>query len=353
MKIRIEKIIKPMLLCLLMTFTFQLIAQNHSTINFTTQVPKKSIYSIFINGKMVTTIGENDNLEYKLYSEGRITIILANMAEKIIKTIDVKNGNTYYFCIENHGLILKYDFADEKKGKKMMEKNSNTLKLEEDKNNPYNKLPSTINDEGPKQGTCFLISRQGYLLTNYHVISGAKNIQIKGIGNDFSTIYGADVIAFDVDLDLALLKLKNQNIKFDTIPYSLALKTNPQGTKSFALGFPMTTTMGEEIKLTEGIINAKSGYKGSISQYQFSAAVQPGNSGSPLFNENGEIIGVINAKLQGAEGAGYAVKSQYAATFLNLIENIDIENNKTTISKLSLLEKVAMLKNFVFIVKTE
>lgn len=131
----------------------------------------------------------------------------------------------------------------------------------------------------------FLISKQGYFLTNYHVISGSKTTQIKGIGNDFSTLYGVDIIAYDVDLDLALLKLKNQNINFDSVPYQLSLETSPQGIKTFVLGYPLTNSMGEEIKVTEGIISAKSGYKGSISQYQFSAAIQPGNSGSPLFNE--------------------------------------------------------------------
>jgi S1-C subfamily serine protease len=190
-------------------------------------------------------------------------------------------------------------------------------------------------------------------LTNYHVISGAKTVQVKGIGNDFSTLYGVEVIAFDVDLDLALLKLKNQNLSFEVVPYGLSFETSPQGTKAFVLGYPLTGAMGEEIKVTEGLISARSGYKGSISQYQFSAAIQPGNSGSPLFNDNGDVVGVINAKLQGAEGAGYAIKSQYVSTFLKLIDNIQIENNKTLTSNLTLPEKISLLKNNIFIVKSE
>lgn len=65
-----------------------------------------------------------------------------------------------------------------------------------------------------------------------------------------------------------------------------------------AQGFrhPLTSAFGEEMKVTEGIVSAKCGFRGLISQYQFSAAVQPGNSGRPLFNDNGELIGIINAK---------------------------------------------------------
>ena len=230
---------------------------------------------------------------------------------------------------------------------------NNIIEVEEDRENPVAKSPPT-DYEGEKLGTCFLISKQGYFLTNYHVISGAKNVNIKGIGNDFSMLNEVDVVAFDIDLDLALLKLKNQNITFQDVPYSLNTEASAsQGTKVFVLGYPLTTTMGEEIKVSAGIISSESGYKGTISQYQFSAAIQPGNSGSPLFNDNGDIIGVVDAKLEGAEAAGYAIKSQYVNMFLKLIKNIQIEKNTTTLSNLPLTELVERLKGNIFIVKCE
>ena len=240
----------------------------------------------------------------------------------------------------------------EDKAIKLMEKFPIT-KGEENPNQPF--ITASVVKSAPeaKQGTCFLINKQGYLVTNYHVINDVKTIKVKGIGGDFSTLYGVDVVAIDIDLDLALLKTKTQNINFGDIPYFISQEPTSQGTKSFVLGYPLTTSMGEEIKITEGIISAKSGYKGTVSQYQFSAAVQPGNSGSPLFNDNGDIIGIINAKLQGAEGAGYAIKSQYLMTFLKSIENLQFENNKSTISSLSLSEKATRLKNFIFIVTSE
>ena len=330
-----------------------LYGQNYSIINFVTNnCLKQFTFNIYLNEQLVGTIGQNENLEYKIFSEGRISIILISGSGRLTQLIDIKRGNAYYFEIKVDGWNVKYEVIEQAKGEELFCKNVNTIKAEEDKTHPIAKMPST-ESEGPKQGTCFLISKQGYMITNYHVISGAKTIQVKGIGNDFSTLYGVDVIGYDIDLDLALLKLKNHNITFDSVPYKISFETNPQGTKSFVLGYPMTTSMGEEIKVTEGIISAKSGYKGSLSQYQFSAAIQPGNSGSPLFNDKGEVVGVINSKLRDAEGAGYAIKSQYLLTFLKLIDNIQIENNKGILYDMPLTEKISKFRNYIFIVKAE
>lgn len=333
---------KAFLTLVITIFSLGLFAQEQgfSTINFVAFGAK-----IYVNNQFIGGTNNKEILQYKMYSEGRMTItVLFGLNNRNSLTIEFKHGNNYYYE------YIRGDLVSEEKAKKWMEKYP-IIKAEEDLTNPFVVAKKT--NSGPKQGTCFLINKQGYMLTNYHVVSEAKTIQIKGIGNDFSTAYGAEVVAFDADNDLALLKLKSQNVQFEAVPYKISLEASPQGTKSFVLGYPLTSAMGEEIKVTEGIINAKSGYKGTISQYQFSAAIQPGNSGSPLFNDNGDVIGIINAKLQGAEGAGYAIKSPYISTFLKLIDNITMDNNSTSISNLSLTEKVAKLKTYIYIVKTE
>jgi S1-C subfamily serine protease len=77
--------------------------------------------------------------------------------------------------------------------------------------------------------------------------------------------------------------------------------------------------MGDEVKLTNGIISSKSGFQGDVTSYQITAPVQPGNSGGPLFDDKGNIIGIINAKHVGAENASYAIKASYLMNLIDLM----------------------------------
>lgn len=347
-----KKLFTSILICL---FALSASAQNYSTINFVTnKVSGKNSFTVYLNQTLAGTLNKDENLSYKIYSEGRITVsVVLLIGMRFTKSIDVKPGNTYYFELTHFIGKVKTEPIDEKKGKEIFDGNKTTIQGEEDINNPIGKISAASLTSGPKQGSCFVLSKQGYLLTNNHVVDGAKTIQIKGIGNDFTTLYEADVVAKDAELDLAVLKLKNQNITFESLPYSISDDISNQGTKAIALGYPMASAMGEEIKVTDGIINSKSGFKGTLTQYQFSAAVQPGNSGSPLFNESGEVIGVINAKLKEAEGVGYALKSSYLLTFLKNVDNLQIDKTPANLGALSLSDKVAKLKGFIFIVKAE
>lgn len=77
--------------------------------------------------------------------------------------------------------------------------------------------------------------------------------------------------------------------------------------------------MGLDIKLTNGIISSKTGFEGNIAEYQMSAPVQPGNSGGPLFDKNGNIIGVVCAKHREAENADYAIKASHIRNLVDLL----------------------------------
>ena len=111
--------------------------------------------------------------------------------------------------------------------------------------------------------------------------------------------------------------------------------------------------MGNEIKLTNGIISSRSGYQGDISTYQMSAPVQPGNSGGPMFDDKGNVIGIVNAGIPGAENVGYAIKTSYLK---NLVENVTSNNilpNNNQIESMSLPQKVAKVRDFVFFIMCE
>jgi S1-C subfamily serine protease len=299
-------------------------------------------------------------VNYKLYSEGEILITVeincppGNYSRASTKSIqlslNIKRGNEYYVLFEmNEGLheISKL------KGDAYLLITKNQIKQSENLDYPINKFSLRDIKRGERgQGTCFALTTNGYLITNYHVIENAKEVTVKGIDGDFTTKYGASVVATDKTNDLALLKIGNKNVTFDGIPYSIRSSGVQQGDKIFALGFPMAASMGDEVKLTDGIISAKSGTEGDISKFQISAAVNPGNSGGPLIDEQGNIIGVIYAKSTVAEAAGYALKAGYLQTFLDNVEGLEHVAPVNTFKDKSFPEKIAEWKKFIFIVET-
>jgi S1-C subfamily serine protease len=132
------------------------------------------------------------------------------------------------------------------------------------------------------------------------------------------------------------------------IPYNIISKTVDVGTDVFTLGYPLKTIMGDEIKLTNGIISSKTGFNGDITSYQISVPIQPGNSGGPLFDSDGNLIGIVNSVLRNAENVTYAIKSSYLN---NLIETLPsgtkfFGNNIMRGQKLS--SQSALAKSFVY-----
>ena len=200
-------------------------------------------------------------------------------------------------------------------------------------------------------GTGFAL-HNGYIITNNHVVDGAKSIVILGVNGNYNTEYNAQVVSVDKNNDLALLRINDSRFNgFTKVPYAVTNRLCDVGEDVFVLGFPLTSYMGEEIKLTNGIISSRSGYQGDITTYQISAPVQPGNSGGPLFDSQGNIIGIVNARIPGAENVGYAIKTTY---LYNLVENVVATTNIPQTSQVkgsSLAEIVRSVKNCVFYIK--
>jgi len=215
---------------------------------------------------------------------------------------------------------------------------------------PISLSSSTSADIQIWSGTGFALNN-GYIATNYHVIENAKSIKVQGIKGIFSTEYNAVVVGSDKYNDLALLQIKDSNFNdFGTIPYKIKATTSEVGEDIFVLGYPLTTTMGEEIKLTTGVISSKTGFQGDVSLYQISAPVQSGDSGGPLFDNNGNLIGVVNAKLQGAENVGYAIKTAYLKNLIESVTTASIIPTKNTLSTKTLPEKVKTVDDFIFLI---
>lgn len=213
---------------------------------------------------------------------------------------------------------------------------------------------STSNSSNLSSGTGFAISSNGIIVTNYHVIDGAKTIKVRGVHSDFKKTNNAKILVSDKNNDLALIQIDdNDFISLGSIPYNVKTGLAGVGEDIFVLGYPLRATMGDEIKLTNGIVSSRTGFQGDITSYQISAPVQPGNSGGPLFDSQGNLIGIINAKHVGAENASYAVKASYLTNLLDLLQSPPKLQTVNSLSGKTLTQQVELVKKFVYIVETE
>ncbi len=201
-------------------------------------------------------------------------------------------------------------------------------------------------------GTGLIISKYGYVVTNYHVVEENNFIQILVSENGISKTYNAKVEIKDVDNDLVILKIQDEN--FETLPIEYSINSNISidvGESVFTIGYPHALGgMGLEAKFNDGRISAKTGFDGNINSFQTSIPVQPGNSGGPVFNNNGELIGIIYAKFNSGDNVSYAIKLSYLKILLDLLPQTV---NSGSINNLSLEDKIKAIKKHVVLIKVK
>ena len=207
-------------------------------------------------------------------------------------------------------------------------------------------------------GSGFFLSKEGYIATNQHVIEGAKEIQVEYLSNGEKKVYKAEVVISDKTSDLAILEITDEKFVMNhSIPYSLDFKIKDIGSEVFALGYPMADVLGDEIKYTEGSISSKTGINGDISSYQISVPIQPGNSGGPLFDENGNVVGItssiLNREMFDSENVNYAIKISYLKNLIDVLPKTIKTNNSDGLKKMAKTEKIKELKNFIPIIRVK
>ena len=165
------------------------------------------------------------------------------------------------------------------------------------------------------QGSGFVIDKQGHILTNYHVVQGAQQVEVT-----FSDRkkHKAEIVGVDPSHDLAIIQIKGANLTPATLADS---KTLAVGQKVFAIGNPF----GLSGTMTRGIISSIRPVRGPEGNYvdeaiQTDAAINPGNSGGPLLNAHGEVIGIntfILSQVGQSSGIGFAIPINAAKAVLN------------------------------------
>lgn len=212
--------------------------------------------------------------------------------------------------------------------------------------------PRSTQQPSDWSGTGWALNK-GYVVTNYHVVENARTIILRFEKGDSTVQYTGEVALTDEEHDLALIKINDSKFKgFSKLPYAVKTALADVGESVFVLGYPMTSTMGDEIKLTTGIVSSHSGFEGNKAQYQISAPVQPGNSGGPLFDNNGNVIGIVNAKHTGAENVSYAVKAVHLETLVNQLQDKSgVMPTTGQLASLELPQKVKVVKGLVCFIR--
>lgn len=161
-------------------------------------------------------------------------------------------------------------------------------------------------------GSGFYINSEGNILTNYHVVEGySEIIVINYLGETFDGV----LVGWDPARDLAVLEVDDDNIDFLELESDSEVRT---GEKVIAIGNPL----GLSFSVTEGIISAKDreGLSGLEEYIQTDVPLNPGNSGGPLINTGGKVVGMNNFKIGEAEGLGFSLQSDSLRDSINKID---------------------------------
>lgn len=200
-------------------------------------------------------------------------------------------------------------------------------------------------------GSGFLLTADGYFVTNKHIVREADSVYVQSAKGE---VYKARVVYADQTHDVAILQLCDDSAfrTLPPVPYSFDIRPSDLGERVYTLGYPR-----EEIVYGEGYLSSGTGYRGDSTAYQVAIGVNPGNSGGPLLDEKGNVIGMISGKQTTSEGVSFAVKTNYLLETLN---NIPIDslkgqpihlNRRNTLTDLNRKQQIKRMQDYVYQVK--
>ena len=206
-------------------------------------------------------------------------------------------------------------------------------------------------------GTGFYVNNEGFIATNYHVIQDATDIVVLCKQNGMNQKYKATVFQTDKINDLAVIKITDKNfVPLPALPYQLASESVAVGNEVFSLGFPLADIMGESVKYTDGKISSLTGINEDVTKYQVTAPIQNGNSGGPLFDNSGNVVGIIESRLNkdkyNSENVNYAVKAVLLKNIVDLIPQPTKKVKGKKTSSLNQVEKIKLFSDYVVMIQT-
>ncbi len=282
-----------------------------------------------------------------------------------ISKIDCSNGEYYaviteYFN-EKNLVVERYEVNPEnvtrtqltsELGKKIKEISCGVYYANQTKSKRLQESQSEENEYST--GTAWQIDGK-HLITAHHVVAGATRIVIAVSLTESKFV---NVIASDPANDIAIIELLDGKLK--SRPLQLASKLSTLGSKIAVVGYPLPDILGAKIQATSGEISGLGGVENDPRYYQISAAVQSGNSGGPVLNQSGEVVGVVSSKLNDItmlkerglipQNVNFAVKHPYV---LALIDSAGIKMQKTPVKINKIEDAITQAQNSVYLVYVE
>ena len=198
-------------------------------------------------------------------------------------------------------------------------------------------------------GTGFMISANGYVVTNYHVVKGADSVHLQSTKGES---FRAKVIYIDPTNDLAMLRINDSTFApMKSAPYTFKEAPSELGEDVYTIGFPR-----DEVVYGQGYLSSRTGYAGDTTAYQISIPVNPGNSGGPVLDSKGNVIGIISGKQTGTDGASFAIKTEallksIAAVPVDSLESELVISKKNALGGLKRTEQIKKIQDYVYLVK--
>lgn len=234
---------------------------------------------------------------------------------------------------------LKGDINNIKKNQNAI--NKKVVNLEKEKS-----IVKPPEGDSKYSGTGFAISKNGYVVTNLHVVDGFTKIFTfteDGVGHQ------CELAATDEVNDLAILKITESDFSFNgKLPYSIKKSNLNLAHRIYSLGYPKN-----EIVYNEGYISSITGFEGDTNKFQLELPSSPGVSGAPIIDETGNILGIISGKQSQTEGVTYAIRTK---ALLNLVKTLPEDFSSSTLQDNSIRSQnrsgqINQIQRFVCMVK--
>jgi S1-C subfamily serine protease len=183
----------------------------------------------------------------------------------------------------------------------------------------------------------FAVTADGFAVTSAHVVEGCRDIMVAHHGV-------ARIVRIDRNNDLALIKLNTKGL----LPAAIRTSAPKLGETVYALGFPLAERLDNTLNFTSGLVSALAGLENDRRALQFTAPIQPGNSGGPLVDDSGALIGIVRSKLGDADllrtkgvtaqNISFAVRAQHV---LALMSDAGVQAREVNVTKPRLAVDVA------------